>query len=415
MAERDLPTNTQDLRPNTQYPISNTHGLTPNTLLVTGGAGFIGSNFIRYALAEHPDWEITNLDKLTYAGNLENLKDIQDRPRYHFIKGDIADRKLVDALFSGEYLAANSVRPNTRDLRPNIVVNFAAESHVDRSILDASPFIETNVKGTQVLLEAARTHWLASNTQHPGPNTQHPGSKTKHLGSNTPHPGSNTQHPGPNLFLQVSTDEVYGSTDSGYFTEQSPLSPSSPYSASKTAADLLCLAYLKTHHLPVIVTRCTNNFGPYQFPEKLIPLAVTNVLEDRPVPVYGDGLNIRDWVFVDDHCRALDAVIQRGQPGQIYNIGGGNEKTNLELVHKLLELLDKPRTLIQFVTDRPAHDRRYALDCSKITRELGWKPGYSFEEALRATVDWYLRNQSWWRSIKSGEYARYYERMYSHR
>jgi dTDP-glucose 4,6-dehydratase len=373
MVKRDLLTNTQD-------PI-------PKTLLVTGGAGFIGTNFIRYILSKHSDWTVINVDKLTYAGNLENLKDIENNPRYQFVKGDIADRKLVDALFSGEYFSANLLRPNTRDLRPNIVVNFAAESHVDRSILDASPFIETNIKGTQVLLEAARTHWL----------------------------GSNTQNLRPNIFLQVSTDEVYGSTDSGRFTEESPLSPSSPYSASKTAADLLCLAYFKTHHLPAIITRCTNNLGPYQFPEKLIPLAVTNALEDKPIPVYGDGLNVRDWIFVDDHCRALDAVIQKGQPGEIYNIGGGNEKTNLELIHKLLELLDKPRSLIQFVTDRPAHDRRYALDSAKIARELGWRPAYSFEKALSATVDWYLKNESWWRSIKSGEYAKYYERMYSHR
>jgi dTDP-glucose 4,6-dehydratase len=368
-----------------------TYDLSNKKLLVTGGAGFIGSNFIHYALREHPDWDITNLDKLTYAGNLENLKGVQDQPGYHFVKGDIADRKLVDALFSGEYFAANSLRPNTRDLRPNIVVNFAAESHVDRSILDASPFIETNIKGTQVLLEAARTHWLGSNTQHLEPSTQ---------------------HLRPNIFLQVSTDEVYGSTDKGFFTEESPLSPSSPYSASKTAADLLSLAYFKTHHLPAIITRCTNNFGPYQFPEKLIPLAVTNALEDKPIPVYGDGLNVRDWIFVDDHCRALDVVIQKGRPGQIYNIGGGSEKTNLELIHKLLELLDKPRSLMQFVADRPAHDRRYALDCTKITAELGWKPGYSFEKGLKATVDWYLKNGPWWRSIKSGEYAKYYKKMY---
>jgi len=332
-------------------------------LLVTGGVGFIGSNFIRHIRQEHPDWEITNLDKLTYAGNLENLKDIQDQPGYHFVKGDIADRKLVDKLLSQEV---------------DVIVNFAAESHVDRSILDASPFIETNVKGTQVLLEGAKKH-------------------------------------GIQRFIQVSTDEVYGSIEQGEFTEKSLLSPNSPYSASKAAADLLCRAYFETHHLPAIVTRCTNNFGPYQFPEKLIPLAVTNALENKPVPVYGDGLNIRDWIFVGDHCRALDAVIQKGQPGEIYNIGGGNEKTNLELIHRLLELLDKPQSLIQFVTDRPAHDRRYALDCSRIATELGWKPAYSFEKALSATVDWYLKNESWWRSIKSGEYAKYYERMYSHR
>jgi len=332
-------------------------------LLVTGGVGFIGSNFIRHIRQEHPDWEITNLDKLTYAGNLENLKDIQDQPGYHFVKGDIADRKLVDKLL-GQGV--------------DVIVNFAAESHVDRSILDASPFIETNVKGTQVLLEGAKNH-------------------------------------GIQRFIQVSTDEVYGSIERGEFTEKSPLSPNSPYSASKAAADLLCRAYFETHHLPAIITRCTNNFGPYQFPEKLIPLAVTNALEDKPIPVYGDGLNIRDWIFVADHCRALDVVIQKGQPGQIYNIGGGNEKTNLELIRKLLELLGKPQSLIQFVTDRPAHDRRYALDCARIATELGWKPAYSFEKALSATVDWYLKNESWWRSIKSGEYAKYYERMYSHR
>lgn len=329
-------------------------------LFITGGVGFIGSNFIRHIRQEHPGWEITNLDKLSYAGNLENLKDIQDKPGYHFVKGDIANRKLVDELLSQGF---------------DVIVNFAAESHVDRSILDASPFIETNVKGTQVLLEGAKKH-------------------------------------GVQRFIQVSTDEVYGSIDSGFFTEESPLSPNSPYSASKAAADLLCRAYFKTHHLPAIVTRCTNNFGPYQFPEKLIPLAITNALEDKPVPVYGDGLNIRDWIFVHDHCRALDAVIQKGKLGEIYNIGSGNEKTNLELIRKLLELLDKPQSLIQFVTDRPAHDRRYALDCARITTELGWKPAYSFEEALSATVDWYLKNESWWQSIKSGEYSKYYKKMY---
>lgn len=329
-------------------------------LLVTGGAGFIGSNFIRHIRQEHPDWEITNLDKLTYAGNLENLKDIQDQPGYHFVKGDIADRKLIDKLLNQGF---------------DVIVNFAAESHVDRSILDASPFIETNVKGTQVLLEGAKKHAIQR-------------------------------------FLQVSTDEVYGSIDSGRFTEESSLSPNSPYSASKTAADLLCRAYFKTHHVPAIVTRCTNNFGPYQFPEKLIPLAVTNALEDKPIPVYGDGLNIRDWIFVSDHCRALDDIIQKGQPGKIYNIGGGNEKTNLELIRELLELLNKPQSLMQFVTDRPAHDRRYAVDCARITAELDWKPAYSFEKALSATVDWYLKNESWWRSIKSGEYIKYYKKMY---
>jgi dTDP-glucose 4,6-dehydratase len=332
-------------------------------LLVTGGAGFIGSNFICYILQEHPRWEVTSLDKLTYAGNLDNLKDIQNEPGYHFIKGDIGDRKLVDGLLSYGFDA---------------IVNFAAESHVDRSILDASPFIATNVKGTQVLLEGARKFRTQS-------------------------------------FIQISTDEVYGSIDKGHFSELSPLSPTSPYAASKASADLVCLAYWKTYQVPVIITRCTNNFGPYQFPEKLIPLVITNALEDKPLPVYGDGLNMRDWLFVVDHCRALDAIIQRGKTGEIYNIGAGNEKTNLDVVRKLLELLDKPKSLIQFVGDRPGHDLRYALDTTKIAKELGWKPVYSFEEALSATVTWYLNHEPWWQQIKSGEYAKYYEGMYRHR
>jgi dTDP-glucose 4,6-dehydratase len=332
-------------------------------LLITGGAGFIGSNFIHYILEKHPDWEVTNLDKLTYAGNLGNLKNIQNEPRYDFIKGDIADRKSVDELLSHGFDA---------------IVNFAAESHVDRSILDASPFIETNVKGTQVLLECVRKHRVGR-------------------------------------FIQVSTDEVYGSINEGKFDELSFLSPSSPYSASKAAADLSCLAYWKTYHTPVIISRSSNNFGPYQFPEKLMPLVITNALEDKPIPVYGDGLNVRDWIFVIDHCAALDVIIQRGKPGEIYNIAAGNEKTNLEVIHELLELLKKSQGLIQFVTDRPAHDRRYAMDVSKITKELGWKPAYAFEEMLTATVDWYQKNESWWRQIKSGEYAKYYDRMYLHR
>ena len=332
-------------------------------LLVTGGAGFIGSNFIRYILKEHPGWELTNLDKLTYAGNLENLKDVQNEPEYHFIKGDIADREAVDKVLAQCFDA---------------IINFAAESHVDRSILDASPFLETNVKGTQMLLEGTRKYKIPR-------------------------------------FIQVSTDEVYGSTNKGSFSELSPLSPNSPYAASKAAADLLCLAYWKTYHTPIIITRCTNNFGPYQFPEKLIPLAITNALEDKPVPVYGDGLNVRDWIFVLDHCRALDLILQRGESGGVYNIGGGNEKTNLELIHQLLELLAKPRGLIQFVADRPGHDRRYALNAAKIAKELGWKPVHSFEEALAATVDWYLKNEPWWRQVKSSEYAKYYGRMYLHR
>jgi dTDP-glucose 4,6-dehydratase len=332
-------------------------------LLVTGGAGFIGSNFIHYVLKEHPDWEVVNLDKLTYAGNLENLKDVEGDPRYRFVKGDIADRKLVDNLLQSGFDA---------------IVNFAAESHVDRSILDASPFIETNIRGTQVLLEGARQHRVGK-------------------------------------FLQVSTDEVYGSTERGKFTEKSPLSPNSPYAASKAAADLLCLAYWRTYHLPVVITRCSNNLGPFQFPEKLIPLAVTNVLENKPIPVYGDGLNIRDWIYVEDHCRALDIVLEKGKPGEVYNIGADQEKTNLELIQRLLDVMGKPRDLITFVADRPGHDRRYALDISKIAHELGWKPVYPFDKALAMTVDWYIKNEAWWRKIKSGEYAKYYERMYSRR
>lgn len=332
-------------------------------LLITGGAGFIGSNFIHYVLQEHPDWELYNLDKITYAGNLRNLEDVAANPQYRFVRGDIADRELVIKLFSQGF---------------DIVVNFAAESHVDRSISDASPFIETNIKGTQVLLEGARQY-------------------------------------GVGRFIQISTDEVYGSIEKGRFTEESPLLPNSPYAASKTAADLLCHAYWKTYRLPVSITRCSNNLGPFQFPEKLIPLAITNALEDKPIPVYGDGLNVRDWIYVTDHCRAIDTVIQKGEPGEVYNIGANNQKTNLELIRDLLSVMGKPEDLITFVADRPGHDRRYALDTARINRHLGWRPAYSFAEALAATVNWYLEHQSWWRQIRSGEYMEYYERMYSQR
>jgi dTDP-glucose 4,6-dehydratase len=332
-------------------------------LLVTGGAGFIGSNFVHYVLSEHPDWEIINLDKLTYAGNLENLKDIENNLRYHFVKGDVTDRELISNLLQDGIDA---------------IVNFAAESHVDRSILDASPFIETNIKGTQTLLEGARQY-------------------------------------GVRKFIQVSTDEVYGSIQEGKFTEQLPLSPNSPYAASKAAADLLCHAYWRTYQLPIIITRCSNNLGPFQFPEKLIPLAITNALENKPIPIYGDGLNIRDWIYVVDHCQALDFALRKGTPGEVYNIAANQEKTNLELIHKLLDIMGKPQTLISFVADRPGHDRRYALDASKIARELGWKPTHSFEEALTTTVSWYLNHESWWRQIKSGEYAKYYQKMYAQR
>ena len=333
-------------------------------LLITGGAGFIGSNFVRYILREHPDWQVVNLDRLTYAGNLENLKDVKNESRYRFILGDIADRELIDKLFSQGF---------------DVVVNFAAESHVDRSILDASPFMRTNVQGPQVLLEGARQHRVK-------------------------------------LFLQVSTDEVYGSLGAeGKFNEESPLLPSSPYSASKAAADLLCRAYQRTYGLPVIITRCSNNYGPYQFPEKLIPLTITNALEGKPIPVYGDGLNVRDWIHVEDHCRALDLVIQKGKQGEIYNIGADNERTNLEMVRRILDMVEKPPSLITFVSDRPGHDRRYALDTTKIRRELGWEPRHSFEEALKRTVEWYIENEPWWRRVKSGEYLEYYKKVYLER
>ncbi len=330
-------------------------------LLVTGGAGFIGSNFIRYILEAHADWQVLNLDKLTYAGNLENLRDIEKDARYRFVKGSILERELVDHLLSEGV---------------DIVVNFAAESHVDRSIMDPSPFIETNVKGTQVLLQGAKEHRVGR-------------------------------------FIQVSTDEVYGSLGKeGKFSEELPLLPNSPYAASKAAADLLCRAYHHTYESPVIITRCSNNYGPYQFPEKLIPLAVTNVLEGKPIPVYGDGLNVRDWIFVEDQCHALDVIIQQGKPGEIYNIGGNNERTNLELVYRVLDIMGKPHSLITFVADRPGHDWRYALDTTKITRDLNWEPAHSFEVALEQTVNWYIEHESWWRKIKGGEYAEYYNRMY---
>jgi dTDP-glucose 4,6-dehydratase len=329
-------------------------------ILVTGGAGFIGSNFIRYILKQHTDWQVVNLDKLTYAGNLENLKDIENTSGYRFVKGDIADRALVDKILSSGL---------------DVVINFAAESHVDRSILDSSPFIDTNIRGTQVLLEGIRQNSVKK-------------------------------------YLQVSTDEVYGSLETGRSDEEAALLPNSPYAASKTSADLLCRAYNKTYGLPIMVTRCSNNYGPYQFPEKLIPLVVTNALEGKEIPVYGDGLNVREWIHVEDHCRALEAVILNGQPGQIYNVGSHIEKTNLELVKFILAVLDRPESLIKYVKDRPGHDRRYALEASKITRELNWKAAFSFEQGMSDTVRWYIDNPLWWRRIKSGEYSQYYDRLY---
>ncbi|MCS7280535.1 MAG: dTDP-glucose 4,6-dehydratase [Desulfobacterota bacterium] len=332
-------------------------------ILVTGGCGFIGSNFIRYMLERYP-YEIVNLDKLTYAGNLENLKDLEKDRRLRFVKGDIADLRLVEDVF---------------DLGIDVLINFAAESHVDRSIIDPSDFIKTNVFGTYTLLEVAKRRGISK-------------------------------------FIQISTDEVYGSLGpEGKFTEETPLCPTSPYSASKASADLLCLAYYKTYGLPVIITRCSNNYGPYQFPEKLIPLVITNALEDKELPIYGDGRNVRDWIHVIDHARAIDLVLHRGRPGQIYNIGADNERTNIEIVRMLLDILGKPYSLIKFVKDRPGHDRRYAIDAAKIKRELGFKTEIEFEKGLPETVNWYIENRSWWERIKSGDYMRYYEIVYGGR
>lgn len=330
-------------------------------ILVTGGAGFIGSNFIRYMLQEHP-YHIINLDALTYCGNLENLRGVEDDPRYTFVRGSITDRKLVDGII--------------KDV--DAVINFAAESHVDRSIEDPEIFIRTNILGTQTLLEASRKH-------------------------------------GVERFIQISTDEVYGSAEKGYFTEETPLAPNSPYSASKASADLMVRAYHRTYGLPVNITRCSNNYGPYQFPEKLIPLMITNALENKPLPVYGDGMNVRDWIHVLDHCRAVDLVLHRGRVGEVYNIGGNSERRNIEIVELIVRELGKDESLIRFVEDRPGHDRRYAIDASKIRNELGWKPLYSFEEGIRETIRWYIDNRDWWENIKSGEYLRYYERMYGGR
>jgi dTDP-glucose 4,6-dehydratase len=335
------------------------------TLLVTGGCGFIGSNFIKYMLDKYPDYTIVNLDKLTYAGNPENLSDIENHPRYHFVKGDICNRGGVDDCF--------------KQYRIDYVINFAAESHVDRSILGPAIFIETNVAGTNVLLEVAKEHNVKR-------------------------------------FVQISTDEVYGSLGAtGKFTETTPLHPNSPYSASKTSADLLVLAYHHTFGMPVVVTRCSNNYGPYQFPEKLIPLMIANALDNKPLPVYGDGMNVRDWLFVRDHCSAIDVVMHRGTLGEIYNVGGNNECANIKIVKLLLQKLGKPESLIKYVTDRLGHDRRYAIDASKISMELGWQPSVTFEEGLSQTVDWYLGNESWWRRIISGEYQHYYQKMYGNR
>ena len=334
-------------------------------ILVTGGAGFIGSNFIRFLLQSGRNYRIVNLDKLTYAGNLENLADLNQSPNYEFVRGDICDGKLMDRLL-GDGVEG--------------VVNFAAESHVDRSLYEPDVFIQTNVVGVQILLHAGMRHKIKK-------------------------------------FVQVSTDEVYGSlgAQDPKFREDFPLAPNSPYSASKAAGDLLARSYFKTYGFPVVVTRCSNNYGPYQFPEKLIPLFVTNAIENRALPVYGDGLNVRDWIHVEDHCRALELVLEKGKPGEIYNVGGEAERTNLEITKHILQIIEKPESLMHYVIDRPGHDRRYAIDFSKIEREIGWKPLYSLEEGLEQTVRWYMDHEDWWRRIKSGAYREFYEKHYGGR
>lgn len=317
-------------------------------IIVTGGAGFIGSNFARHILETHPTHQVTVLDVLTYAGNLESLKDLQGNPRFRFVQGDICDAGLVNNLAK----------------QHDAIVHFAAESHVDRSISDPGVFVRTNVEGTVVLLEAARKH-------------------------------------GIKRYVQVSTDEVYGSLGpTGLFTEDTPLAPNSPYSASKASADMMVRSYFETFHMPVMITRCSNNYGPFHFPEKLIPLFITNLLHDEQVPVYGDGLNVRDWLHVADHCQAIDLVLHGGVPGEVYNVGGNNERTNIEITKLVLEKLGKPESLIKYVQDRPGHDKRYAIDASKIRRELGWSPKYNFDTGIDQTIEWYLANRDWWLPLR---------------
>lgn len=337
-------------------------------VLITGGAGFIGSNFVFHMLKEHPDYDILCVDKLTYAGNLETLAPVMDNPKFKFYKADIADRKAIYEIFETE--------------QPDVVVNFAAESHVDRSIENPAVFLETNVMGTQVLLDASRKY-------------------------------------GVSRYHQVSTDEVYGDLPLDrpdlFFTEQTPLHTSSPYSASKASADLLCHAYHRTYGMPITISRCSNNYGPYHFPEKLIPLMIANALADKPLPVYGEGINVRDWLYVEDHCIAIDLILHKGKVGQVYNIGGHNEMRNIDIVKKILEILGKPESLITYVTDRKGHDMRYAIDPTFIHNELGWLPATKFEDGIKKTVQWYLDNRSWWENIINGDYQTYYERMYGNR
>ena len=337
-------------------------------ILVTGGAGFIGSNFVYYELDNYPNDEVICLDKLTYAGNLETLEIAMKNPKFKFVKGDIADRIFVDELFASE--------------QPDVVVNFAAESHVDRSIENPEIFLQTNVIGTSVLMDACRKY-------------------------------------GNIRYHQVSTDEVYGDLPLDrpdlFFTETTPLHTSSPYSASKASADLLVQAYYRTYKLPVTISRCSNNYGPYHFPEKLIPLMIANALNDKKLPVYGKGENVRDWLYVEDHCSAIDLIIRKGKIGEVYNIGGHNERTNLEVVKTIIKELGKSEDLIEFVTDRPGHDRRYAIDPTKIHDELGWLPATKFDDGIKKTIDWYLTHKSWWGKIISGEYKDYYDKMYKNR
>lgn len=346
------------------------------TLLVTGGAGFIGSNFIRYMLNAHAGCRIINMDLLTYAGNLESLKDVADNERYSFVRCDIRDFAAVERVFE-----ENCV---------DIVVNFAAESHVDRSIVDPQAFLTTNVLGTQVLLDVAKKHWKLF-----------------------PQDKYSREYRAGVKYLQVSTDEVYGALGkTGMFTEQTPLSPNSPYSASKASADLFVRAYHETFGLPVNITRCSNNYGPFQFPEKLIPLMLNNCLCGKPLPVYGDGLQIRDWLYVEDHCRAIDCVLQSGVCGEVYNIGGNNERSNIDIVRLIIKAVGASEELISYVKDRPGHDRRYAIDNTKITSRLGWRPLVDFETGIKKTLEWYLSNRAWTEGILSGDYAAYYEKMY---
>ena len=337
-------------------------------MIVTGGAGFIGSNFVQYEVKNHPEDEIINLDLLTYAGNLESVKPVENAPNYRFVRGDIADREFIFRLFEEE--------------KPDVIVNFAAESHVDRSITDPEIFVRTNVVGTTTLLDACRKY-------------------------------------GIKRYHQVSTDEVYGDLPLDrpdlFFTEETPLHTSSPYSSAKASADLFVMAYHRTYGLPVTISRCSNNYGPYHFPEKLIPLVISRALNDEEIPVYGKGENVRDWLYVTDHCSAIDLVVRKGREGEVYNIGGHNERTNLDVVKTILKALNKPESLIKYVTDRPGHDLRYAMDPTKIETELGWKPEYNFDTGIPVTIQWYLDNKDWWEHIVNGEYTKYFDNMYGKR